>query len=157
MKNILCVCVVTVASIPTAICAEDYSRVVPLAGVTYDVGSTASSYGVGFGLVWETVGMGGFSALQVLPTVQMITRDHHQVDTIATLLTGRASIVGDMGCYSVELALGVDMSEGVGMLQPGAFFGVYYFDIGYTYALSFSDRPDWLNSHQFGLRVNLPL
>jgi len=75
------------------------------------------------------------------------------------LATGRISMVGDAGGFGMEASLGSTFkSDAPVVAEGGFFFGAYFVELGYAYRFPIgSGRPEWLSSHQFALRIQVPL
>jgi hypothetical protein len=71
-------------------------------------------------------------------------------------------MLGDAGGFGLELAAGVACGTSTAPFPaaaPGVFVGFYYLELGYSYQFPFPGfaRPDWLSSHQFSLRIHIPV
>jgi hypothetical protein len=42
--------------------------------------------------------------------------------------------------------------------EVGAFWGLFYVELGYAYRFPIAhERPDWMSSHQFAIRIQIPV
>jgi hypothetical protein len=133
------------------------------AAARYDVGERGSTYGLGVIHAWESGssinGLGAFLWFGPGLELRVVTADHDAVDGLIVALPLRASGAGDAGGAGLELSGGLNATgDHLGVLTAGAFFGVYFLDFGYSYQLPVGgDRPDWLDSHQFSVRLQVPI
>src|SRR5205823_2932408 len=92
--------------------------------------------------------------------VRAVTRDHTALDAVLGYAVARASMLGDAGGAGFEVAAGAG-ADGDGVHAAGlvgTFFGLYYGEIGYSYQFPLGgERPGWLASHQFSIRIHIPL
>jgi len=129
----------------------------------YDWGKRGSTYGVGYFHAWEfgasNDGLGMFGWFGPGVELRVATADHDAVDGMVVAVPLRWSMVADGGTAGGEISAGISTMGGTrGVFTLGAFLGFYYADVGYSYQFGVGgDRPDWLASHQFSLRVQLPV
>ncbi len=73
--------------------------------------------------------------------------------------TGRISLMGDAGGFGVEASLGSTFTHAAPVAaEIGVFWGVYYVELGYAYRFPIGgDRPDWMASHLFAVRLQIPV
>lgn len=126
---------------------------------------TSSAYGLVYGHDWvsgeQCGGLGALVHARLGGSATLATHDHSRIDAYLLGPVARFGIAGDGGIFEYEVqpsvALGDDPLRGV--LSLGVFIGYRYFALGYAYAFSMHprDRPEWLASHRFALRVALPL
>jgi hypothetical protein len=133
-------------------------------GFQYDQG-TASAFGASYVHAWESrtsygrLGGEFWSGLGI--DGRVVTRGFQRVDGGLTYAVGRISGVGDAGGFGLELAAGGGFGTSTAPFPsaaPGVFLGVYWVELGYSYQFPLPGfaRPDWLSSHQFSLRINIP-
>jgi hypothetical protein len=139
-------------------------------GLRADVGS-AYGYGVGALRTVETGvwsgGPGGSLWFSLGGDLRVLTADHARVDAVLGSAVARVSSLGCAGGGALEAALGVagglptaaNASPAVvPVAHLGIFLGVHWLELGYTYQFPLgTERPSWLSSHQFSVRVELPL
>jgi hypothetical protein len=133
-------------------------------GAHYDQGK-ASAFGISAVHAWEFgSGRGGLGAMGwagVGLDGRLVTRGFHDVDGGLGYAVARFSGFSDAGGSGLEFAAGVggDAHRAFPAAAAGAFMGFYYFEIGYSYQFPIPtfDRPEWLSSHQFSLRVHIPV
>lgn len=136
-----------------------------LVGATYDVGKRGSSYGIELLHGWEhwqgMDGLGGGTLLSTGLDARLITRSHDDVDAFALEVPLRFDFMADTGGVGFEVDLGVGHGEGAthGVGAVGVYYGVMFFEIGYSYQFPLGpfDRPDWMASHQFSIRLKVPV
>ena len=128
-----------------------------LVGLRFDVGSS-TSFGAGYlygrqdGIMFYGLGA----------DAHLVTDSFDAVDALVGTAAGRL-IIGHAPPVGLEVAAGVasDLRGGVqGVGHVGAFVSMgYYFEIGYSYQFPLGpfQRPEWLASHRFSLRGNIPL
>ena len=86
--------------------------------------------------------------------------DFGQVDAVLGYALARL-VIGHAPPGGLEVALGVGNAGGdlqaVG--RVGGYISFYYVDFGYSYSFPMGpfESPEWLSSHQFSLRVHLPV
>lgn len=142
------------------------------AGLRFDAGA-AYSYGAGFLRVREDFrgrrgGLGGSVWWGGGLDVRAVSRDGGTLDAVQVNAVGRLSFLGCSGA-GFEATVGVAQAVGGGangagggtvpVGSLGAFMGVHYVLVGYSYQVPLGpfDRPDWLASHQFSVRVEIPV
>jgi len=133
-------------------------------GLHYDQGTT-SAFGVSYVHAWESsyyAGLGGADWKGLGIDGRLITHGFQRIDGGLTYAVGRISAVGDGGAFGMELAAGVGYGASTAPFPsaaPGVFLALYYFELGYSYQFPLPGfaRPDWLSSHQFSLRIHIPL
>jgi hypothetical protein len=137
-----------------------------LLGLRYDVG-TASSYGLGYLHAHEFDRRS--QGWPPSPTwlfaygvdARLHTADHERVDAVSLTAVGRAQLWGTHGSAALEFAAGVATGpEGTqGLGQAGVYMGLYLVELGYSlqFPLGPSGRPDWMGTHQFSVRLQLPV
>jgi hypothetical protein len=132
---------------------------------SYDVGR-ASAYGLGYqiGRLHTASGYPDFSVLTHVGLgfdVVAMTRDHSQLDALAYTLAARTAVVANPSGFGLELRGGVaDPRAGstLGFMSAGVFFSLFILELGYSYQFPLAEsRPDWLSSHQFSLRIHVPV
>lgn len=138
-------------------------------GLRTDIGE-AYGYGVG---VLSTVesgfsagGPGGSSWVSLGGDLRVLTVDHTRLDGVLGSAVGRVSMLGCGGGGALEAALGLaaglrDAPNTTPAVFPvahlGVSLGVHWLNVGYSYQFPIgADRPAWLSSHQFSVRVELP-
>ena len=131
----------------------------------YDVGS-ASAYGLGYTFGRMGTGSGypdafNFRSLGLAVDARAVTRNHSQMDAAILSLAARAGAGGPMGGLALELLGGVGAPrEGSAraLMSAGLFWSLYVLEVGYGYQFPLGgNRPDWMSSHQFSVRINIPL
>jgi hypothetical protein len=134
-------------------------------GPTYDQGRT-SAFGASYLHAWEWGnsygGLGGDFWAGLGIDGRVVTHGFQRVDGGLTYAVARISGVGDAGGFGLELATGLGYGASTAPFPsaaPGVFLGLYYIEFGYSYQFPFPGfaRPDWLSSHQFSLRINIPV
>ncbi len=134
------------------------------AGADEDDVGAASAYGLGYLHVHESGtarrGIGYMTYFGYGIEGRLATDDHSRVDAGIVSAAGRAGTWGHGGGLSVELLAGAGIGDGraipVGSL--GAFWGLYFFELGYSFQLPLAaERPAWCSSHQFSVRLHIPL
>ncbi|WP_394835005.1 hypothetical protein LVJ94_51755 [Pendulispora rubella] len=134
-------------------------------GLRVDTGARGTDYGLGYLHVHESTqskgGLGMTMWLGYGADVRLLTMSHDRVDGILTYATGRLSTMGDAGGIAFEAALGAGTAHGE--TRPSAALGVFwsalFVDLGYSYQFPIDGggRPGWLSSHQFSVRVHVPV
>jgi hypothetical protein len=87
------------------------------------------------------------------------------VDGGLAYAVGRSSSITE---WTGGLGIGLELATGVGFgtgtkpfpsAAAGLFLGGYYMELGYSYQFPLPGfaRPDWLSSHQFSLRIQIPV
>lgn len=159
---------------PPARAAEPLLRAssdITTVGLRFDAGS-AFSYGVGFLLAHEERssrgGLGGSTWFGGGLDLRALSIEGDTLDAVQVNAVGRVSMLGCSGA-GIEATLGIATSIGdrANAAQPstvavgslGAFMGLHYLLIGYSYQVPLGpfERPDWLASHQFSVRVEIPV
>jgi hypothetical protein len=134
-------------------------------GLHYDQGKT-SAFGASYVHAWESGtsygGLGGDIWAGLGIDARVVTHGFQSIDGGLTYAVGRISGVGDAGGFGLEVAMGAGFGAGTAPFPsaaPGVFFGLYYVELGYSYQFPLPGfaRPDWLSSHQFSLRIHLPV
>jgi hypothetical protein len=134
-------------------------------GASYDVGH-ASAYGLGYqiGRLHTGDGYPDFSMLTHVGLgldVAAVTAHHSRLDALTYSLAARAALVGGPGGFALELRGGVaDPRAGnsLGFMAAGVFYSFFLFELGYSYQFPLGgSRPDWLSSHQFSVRLRVPV
>ncbi len=144
---------------------KDEQNAAVLVGASYDVGKRGSSYGIELLHGWEhwqgMDGLGGGTLIATGLDARLITRSHDTVDAFALEVPLRLNLMGDAGGAAFEVDLGIGHGEGAthGIGSVGVYWGVYFLDVGYCYQFPLGpfDRPDWMASHQFSIRLQIPV
>jgi hypothetical protein len=107
-------------------------------------------------------GLGAFTWIGAGLEGRLSTHNHTSLDGVIIDVPIRWELAADAGGAGIEVRLGLGSGAGSslhGVGSVGVFWGVYYFDIGYSYQFPLGpfDRPDWMASHQFSIRVNVPV
>jgi hypothetical protein len=104
---------------------------------------------------------GGLGAMVVLQYGADVRAVRHEGAFRAALgfATARLSMLGDAGGFGMEGSLGLDLGHGAPVVgEVGAFFGAFFVELGYAYRFPIAhERPDWLSSHQFAVRLQIPV
>ena len=132
-------------------------------GLRYDIGS-ASAYGLGYLHVHDaSTARGGIGVTTYYGygvEGRLATDDHSRLDGGIVSATGRAGMWGHGGGLSIELLAGAGIGDGraIPVGSVGAFYGLYFLELGYAYQAPIGfDRPAWCSSHQFAVRVHIPV
>lgn len=139
-------------------------------GLRTDIGS-AYAYGVGvmrhLERGWSRGGLGGSSWLGAGGDVRLVSLDHTRLDAVMATAIGRVSAMGCGGAGALETGLGLaaDLrgasNGGTGthlVGHVGVLVGAHWVQLGYSYQFPLgSDRPEWLSSHQFSVRIEIPV
>lgn len=123
---------------------------------SFDIGKAASTYGMGYAHLWrdDPVWFGAGSRLL------LFTRSHQTVDA------GGGALFGKFGVFEgspvgLELALGWAGGSGQQAMfgSAGGFLSLLVVELGYAYGFPMpsASRPGWLATHQFALRINVPV
>ncbi|WP_394845529.1 hypothetical protein LZC95_51930 [Pendulispora brunnea] len=134
-------------------------------GLRFDTGARGSDYGLGYLHVHESIeGQGGLGVLLWFgygADVRMVTMEHERIDGALVYGMGRLSTMGDAGGVAFEAALGGGTARGE--TRPaaalGVFWSVIFAELGYSFQFPIDggSRPEWLSSHQFSVRVQVPV
>ncbi|RAL21246.1 hypothetical protein DL240_14060 [Lujinxingia litoralis] len=123
--------------------------------------------GLGVGYMYATEAIFGFAGVETLfragagaDLSVVVPSDWGGLEAVTVYGRGRLSGVGPSGGLTLEAGLGAGV-ERRGVV-PGATLGAYYagkqFEIGYFYQFALqSYRPDWMSTHNVGLRLHIPL
>jgi hypothetical protein len=136
-------------------------RMAHVVGARLDIGR-AWDFGLAYLHSHESLttrnGLGALIAFQYGVDGRLI-RDEGAFRAGLGLLTGRISMMGDAGGFGMEASLGSTFkSEAPVVAEGGFFFGAYFVELGYAYRFPIgSERPEWLASHQFALRIQVPV
>jgi hypothetical protein len=131
----------------------------------YDVGS-ASAYGVGYMFSRGTVTTGYpdaffVSNLGLALDGRLVTSSHSRIDATVLSLAARASGSATFGGFGLELLGGVaNPRQGAaeGLMSAGLFWSLQVLELGYSYQFPLGGgRGDWMSSHQFSVRINVPV
>jgi hypothetical protein len=59
----------------------------------------------------------------------------------------------------MEASLGSNFGHDAPLVaEAGAFFGAFFVELGYAYRFPIGhERPDWMSSHQFAFRIQIPV
>ncbi|MGZ3417526.1 MAG: hypothetical protein ACXWUG_08145 [Polyangiales bacterium] len=103
-------------------------------------------------------GLGAMTVLQYGVDARAVRHDG-EFRAVLGFGTARISMVGDAGGFGMESSLGLDLGHGAPVVgEVGAFFGAFFVELGYAYRFPIAhERPDWLSSHQFAVRVQIPV
>lgn len=140
-------------------------------GLRFDVGS-AYAYGVGMLRVRERGefrrGLGGSVWWGGGVDLRALSVEGDTLDAVQVSAVGRMSFLGCSGA-GIEATLGVatGLGDRANAHDPavvltgslGAFMGIHWFLVGYSYQVPIApfERPDWLASHQFSVRLEVPV
>jgi hypothetical protein len=141
---------------------QESSSTTLLLGLRYDVGD-ASTYGLALYHAWETldahdgVGVRFWHGPGI--SFDLVTKSHDALDAFVISLPYHLDLMGDTVGFALEARVGVAPGDGQLLASGGVFFGFYFLDVGYTYQfpLAPTERPDWMASHQLGVRLEIPL
>lgn len=132
-------------------------------GLRYDLGA-ASAYGLGYLHVHDASsargGIGATTYFGYGVEGRLATDNHSRLDAGIVSAVGRAGVFGHGGGVSVELLAGAGIGDGraIPVGSIGAFWGLFFLELGYSFQLPVaSERPAWCSSHQFSVRINIPL
>lgn len=104
---------------------------------------------------------GGLGAITVFQYGVDLRAVRHDGEFRAALgfATGRISLMGDAGGFGIESSLGLDLGHGAPVVgEVGAFWGLFFLELGYAYRFPIAhERPDWMSSHQFAVRIQIPV
>lgn len=141
-------------------------------GLRFDAGS-AFSYGVGFLRVHEEAlsrrgGLGASFWRGLGLDLRALSVRGDTLDAVQLNAVGRVSFLSCSGAgFEATLGVATAVGDRANAAQPstvavgslGAFFGLHYVLVGYSYQVPLApfERPDWLASHQFSLRVEIPV
>ena len=134
-------------------------------GLRSDHGGRGSSLGLGYVRAHEEwSGRGGIGPGMWFgygADLRVLTRRFDAVDGALGFAVGRVSMMGCAGGFGLEIGVGGgDAGRGAQIvMQPGVYWGAYFVELGYSYAAPLAPmvRPDALSSHQFSVRVHIPL
>jgi hypothetical protein len=153
---------------PEAIRVHEIAFRVHSLDLHFDQG-TASAFGASYVHAWERWNsygpqkvLGGVTWAGLGVDGRVVTRGFGSIDGGLTYAVGRISAFGDAGGMSLELAGGLGYGTSTKPFPcaaPAVFVSVYYMEFGYSYQFPVPGfaRPDWLSSHQFSLRIHIPL
>lgn len=154
------------AAAPSTTAADDapivhHERMAHVVGARLDVGR-AWDVGLAYLHTYESGesrnGLGAMAVLQYGIDGRLVHHDGAFQSGLA-FATGRLSLVGDAGGFGMEASLGSSFTAAAPVVaEGGVFWGVYYVELGYAYRFPIgTSRPDWLASHQFALRIQIPV
>lgn len=128
-------------------------------GAILDVGGRTDSAGIRYlhSHVSGTAcgGLGAFGWLSYGPEMRVTF-----FPAVASYAVARAGVLGDGGGFSAELGLGggSDLSKSRALGFFGLFLSGYVFDLGGVGHFPIGgDRPDWLGTVQFAMRIHVPV
>lgn len=134
-------------------------------GLQFDVGTR---YAAGLGYSWagstRTVRREGPSTARwwaVGPHVRTHTADFETFDAFSLGAHGRLILASTGGLgFEAQVNLARTSSRFQGTGHAGVFWPIWHvLEVGYSYQVPLGpfERPEWLSSHQFSVRSNLPL
>jgi len=134
-------------------------------GLRSDHGGRGSSLGVGYVRAHEEwTGRGGIGVgmwLGAGADVRVLTKRFDAIDGALGFAVARVSMLGCAGGFDLELGIGGGDAGRVAQMivQPGVSWGMFFFELGYSYAAPIAPmvRPDALSSHQFSVRIHIPV
>lgn len=140
------------------------SEWVHIPGLRWNIGMQGHDVGLGYLYAlemhytfWEfatTIRMG------VGPDIMLAIGEFEGVNGLVGFGMGRLSIYSNVRGGGIELGAGGGLESGglAPALKGGIFLGGRHFEIGYAYQhVVLTDTPEWMNTHQLTLRLNLPV